>query len=602
MNLELNESGENNKIFLTMEKIEEPFHERDVSALIRKLKGEGDASNLSMEWLAEYMAFDFYEDRSEDGSTWGTYFGPKWSEVNENGIAFESPSIKMVTVDMLDYWASRARQSKHPILKARYSALVWDFSKEITKKSADIEMAQIWIDSVIETAKKDCHKYESDVVQKLKIILGLAIGINDSNRIANAKEAMLSYEFKVEGDHERGLWGFSFDNLLMNKKVKLNCNEKDKILNSLEQRLDRVANFEDKNLFDPHAAEAAATRLAQYYRKHDKYEDMKRVLLKYGKAFEDISNGASGLLAIGWLQKVESIYRDFGLKNEADTLLNVIRERGSDAQKDMKSISATHEISHKDMENYVNAMLEGDMEVATARIAFHYIPKKDEVAEQIKDLAEKYPISFLFPATIQDHNGRTVAQVGSLEDDFDGHVIRQIAQNMQFSSIFLRKVIDKFITKFSITPDSAITELSKCPLFMNDKADIIKAALEAYFGRNHVVAIHLFIPQIEDAIRKLLELCGGTTYKRARNGGYHLKTFDEMLRDDFISKSLGEDASLYFQILYTDPRGWNIRNDVCHGISLPNQFCIPVTDRIFHTLLLLSQVRERKTGSPPARG
>lgn len=407
----------------------------------------------------------------------------------------------------------------------------------------------------------------------------------------------MNYEFKIADDHKRRLWGFSFDNLLMNKKVQISDGEEAKIIEGLEKRLTIVSNFNDKKYFDPHAAEDAATRLAQYYRKQSNPEDIKRVLLKYGNAFEQNSKEASGLLAIGWLQKVESVYRDFGLKSEADDLLNVIRQRGPDAQKDMKAIKVEREISREEMDNYINAMLEGDIDIATAKIAFYHVPKKDEVAEQVKDISKNNPISFLVPAIIQGHDGRTVAKVGSLEDDFDGHVIRQIAQNMQFSSIFLRNVIYRFQDKFSVTPDSAIKELLKSPVFTKEKTEIIKRGLEAYCSGDHIVAVHLFVPQIEDAIRKLLELCGGTTYKRVRNGGYHLKTFGEMLRDELIRESLGEDAALYLQILYTDPRGWNLRNDVCHGISLPNQFCIEVSDRVFHTLLLLGQIREQKKQS-----
>lgn len=166
----------------------EPFFEHSVSGAIRKLRVKNDKSEPPMEWLAEYMAFDFYEDRSEDGSVWGTYFGPMWSSVNEDGTAVEFPSIKSVTENMLDYWDGRARQSKHPILKARYAALVWDFSKEVTNKSANIKMAQIWIDSVIKIAETDCHKYESDVAQKLEKVLSLAIGIKDQPRIEDVKK------------------------------------------------------------------------------------------------------------------------------------------------------------------------------------------------------------------------------------------------------------------------------------------------------------------------------------------------------------------------------------------------------------------------------
>jgi hypothetical protein len=244
------------------------------------------------------------------------------------------------------------------------------------------------------------------------------------------------------------------------------------------------------------------------------------------------------------------------------------------------------------MEEFVNTMIEGTFEEASRRIAFHFIPSKDQTADQLKDTAKKYPLYCLFSKSIQDHNGRTVAYVGSLENDFDGHIMIQIAQNMRFISVFLRNVLGGFRNKFSLSEDIVAAELMKSPVFNPDKIEIITGGLSAYFGGDHIGAIHLLIPQIEDAIRNLLELKGGTTLKQSQSGGYHLKTFDALLRDKEVIDTLGEDAALYFRILYTDPRGWNLRNNVCHGISLPQHFRIQITDRIFHTLLLLGQIRK----------
>ena len=48
--------------------------------------------------------------------------------------------------------------------------------------------------------------------------------------------------------------------------------------------------------------------------------------------------------------------------------------------------------------------------------------------------------------------------------------------------------------------------------------------------------MHLLIPQIENAIRNIIELSGGSTIKSQKgNKGFQLKTFDELLRDsDFV--------------------------------------------------------------------
>ena len=91
---------------------------------------------------------------------------------NEDGTANEYPSITVVNQEILDYWATRAKEAKNPVLKARYADLVWELSKPATGESADVSMAQITIDSNIEIAEKDAHEHEVHVVTKLERALG----------------------------------------------------------------------------------------------------------------------------------------------------------------------------------------------------------------------------------------------------------------------------------------------------------------------------------------------------------------------------------------------------------------------------------------------
>jgi hypothetical protein len=52
-----------------------------------------------------------------------------------------------------------------------------------------------------------------------------------------------------------------------------------------------------------------------------------------------------------------------------------------------------------------------------------------------------------------------------------------------------------------------------------------------------------------------------------------------------------EDWTVYMRVLLTDPRGWNVRNNLCHGMLEPDEISDVVADRIFHVLLMLALVR-----------
>jgi len=131
----------------------------------------------------------------------------------------------------------------------------------------------------------------------------------------------------------------------------------------------------------------------------------------------------------------------------------------------------------------------------------------------------------------------------------------------------------------------------KSPLFEETKQDIIHAGLRAYLNQDYISAIHILVPQIEAAIRTLVELTGGATLRSTRQGGLQLRTLDDLLRDEKVKECFGIDLSFYFRILLTEQRGWNIRNDVCHAISPSGAFSPSTADRIMHVILCLAQVR-----------
>ena len=86
-------------------------------------------------------------------------------------------------------------------------------------------------------------------------------------------------------------------------------------------------------------------------------------------------------------------------------------------------------------------------------------------------------------------------------------------------------------------------------------------------------------------MRNIAELSGHSVFKISRYGGMYLKNLDEILNLDAVIKALGEDTQFYFRVILTDPRGWNMRNRLCHGMMPMQEFGPGISDRIIHILL-----------------
>src|SRR4051812_43378431 len=67
--------------------------------------------------LAEVMAFQMVMTDDQGRSRWGTRFGP-FVELEQGPVAYIFPDIAKIDALVLDYWARRHQETKHPIFKA----------------------------------------------------------------------------------------------------------------------------------------------------------------------------------------------------------------------------------------------------------------------------------------------------------------------------------------------------------------------------------------------------------------------------------------------------------------------------------------------------
>lgn len=557
-----------------------------IKSKLEELRDSDKEEEPCQEWIYEILAFSFRENGTNHKNSWGTYFAPMMIVPTEDGQVLESPSIQLVNEKVISYWTQRFQSTNNSLMQARYAGLVWDFTEKVTEEKPHYSAATTYCQALLKVAKERNHEYEVDIIQKLERALFIATSLKKQDLITSAKEIILDYERFVAEDSKPGLWGFSFDLLIDNKKVILSTEEEKEVIEDLECRLNRLK--------DGTICEKAAERLARYYRSKGLLEECSRVVRTLGKSFKSVASSVDPLTASSLLEHMHRVYTHFNLIDDAENLLKTIRELSAKARNDMKAISHEMKIPLDELEVYIEQILDGNLDEALARVAIHYIPQRNEIEKQLYDLSRIAPIGFLINKHITDEQGRFVATVGSLEEDLDGNVVIQISQNLNISAIFLNAVLDQAIKKFSLDSDKLVNYLFNSPVFDTLQRDFLIKGIQKYFEKDFIIATHLLIPQIEATVRKLVEISGGTVLKRGRGGGFHLITLDDLLRSEQVKQALGEDASLYFRVVLTDQRGWNIRNDVCHGISLQHKCSQVVVERLIHILLVLGLLRHKQ--------
>lgn len=566
------------------------FNEGHINAALNKLQHE-IKENPSIEVLAETMAFNFVEEYNHAKTGWGTYFGPiaVWS--NDDGTASESPSIRLVTSEILEHWERRAYETINPILTARYCGLVYDFSKKIIGKNSTYQITNKYIKSLIEVANGNFGNKPINAYKKLKRALNLSISISNKELIEEAKVAIINYEKRNSEDSKPGLWGYSFDLLINNKKIKLSFDEEKDIIDDLKNIFRRTSNMDLPETFNLWSAENSFKRLSYYFNNRNDNNELKSIIDALILSYESSIKNEEPMKAVNTLEKMFEIYKQHGYKIKAEEILTRIRELGPEVFKNMKKIPLEFTIENQLIEKLISEMLKGESIQVFHRIALHYIPRREQMEKELYDNSKKNPLLYIISKQIQDSKGRTVAKIGSLEDDFEGHLVQQISLNIQLSSFLLEMVIDRAVKENKIDKTKILDYIMLSPIIDKQRFKIIEQSIEALFNNDYIVFLHLVIPQIEEAIRNMVELNGGAVLKQ-KNEVYQLKTFDELLRDEIISINMGQDVALYFRIIFTDQRGLNLRNTILHGITDRKSFTKTTSFRVLHCLLILGLVQE----------
>jgi hypothetical protein len=540
---------------------------------------------------AEESAFSFRP--AEESSPWGTHYGPIFTATKNDGTPLYAPDIAEIDEEVIAHWERRSGESSHPVLRARYADVAWDLKKRAIGKSADVLFAQRAIDAYLDGITAKLYKEPPmHAVEAGRRALELATTIRDGQRAERSKQVLLDlFDAGVESAHV-GIWATLYDALTENKRVALSAGETDRLIRGLEDMLARSATPGGKG-FDPWGAEAAARRLASHYERHAQKDQAERALRVYGSAFEGIAEQASPTLAMAWLQPVYDEFNNRGMKADAARVLAAIAAKGNNVAADLKQVRSSFQISEDQLREFVDEMTKGLPHDALLRVAAHFIPKTGEVKALLQEMLTTAPLMARIGVTriVGDH---FAASAGSVEEDPEGRLIMQLAQHIQIQNLFLNRCFEQLRGNGTLTTDAILAVMDESPVFTADRRVLLQEGLAAYINGDHTKAIHVIIPQIEQALRHLLALMGVPTLKPGRKGLLQLKNLNDIFREPAIKEALGDDLRLYLLTFLADQRGHNIRNSVSHGMAAPELFNQGLADQTLHALLAVSLVRQSK--------
>ncbi len=564
-----------------------PFSELDVLSAINATSAIVSATEESAPFclVAEGLAFHLVENCADREGLWGKYYGPAAIGEDKNGDRIDIPPISAITDDVISYWEERAGSASHPILRARYADLVWEFSSSVRNSASRFRMAQIVVDANLEIALRQLHRVPPIIPIRLRRALDLAISTNDRIRVERVRLAVLS---QLNEPFSRE-WGNLYNELLRNPRSQLANTERDAIIVGLRAQLDDICR-------DPASSITQVSMLtlwlAEVYRRTNQPLNTKIVLDILLNSILDRQSAFPALTLLAHLENLFEVLRRFGFTNEARNLIEKIEEVSMKSRDEMVGFRLEFPLPDVAIHELIQEIVGDSLELALRKLACFFAEDFTEAQKQLRELTQVAPLSYQIRNSHVNERGMATASVLPIEQDNEGHIVQHMGTCMKLCVPILRSTIVSMRAKFSPSVEQLLEVLYQSPLYQENRKPIIRRGLEAYWDdEDFVVSIHLFIPQLEHAIRELAKQMNITTYKEGRRGGFQLRNLDELLRLVELEEALGKRTTVYLRTLLSDQRGWNLRNEISHGIPACNGFTVDVADRLFHALLLLSLVR-----------
>jgi hypothetical protein len=577
-----------------------PFDEHTLSTELHQAVGDSILTPDERKGcVAEIFGLRFQPTDSNDRGPWDSYFGPMTVLERGDGTQVYLPDAADVDVEILQYWGKRSELTKHPILKARYADLAWEFGRFWNRNHSNESpgeppklLARRAADAYLQSVAEGIIENEHQAWRFLNRAIVLALEIKDKTLADKAKTMVFIYHHQQAAFDKLFAW-WQIDDLLWDRKgLRISDTEQQQIIDSLQAVLKRHANIEDAKQFDPHHALAAGDRLARRFRRTGQLGEAVRAIRTAGLALESMAHKAAGLTAIAWLESLLNHYHGLKMMDDASRVEKAIRSRSIEARQSMKRIEIPIEMPQEEIEQWLEQINEGSLDLALARIARGLVSNEDKIRDLLATTAANAPLRAHLPAAIMGPGGFTAATVGSIKDDLSGRMLHQTADLIGMMAPWLYAALDRAKKKHGLDADRLFAYLAQCPFFAPSTHGLLKEGIAAWSAEDFVKAIHVLVPQVEAALREIMQAMGGSVMRpKSEGGGFDAIGMGSVLRSSVFETRFDRDSRLHLRAFYSEPKGINLRNKLAHGLAGQELLGAAVANWVIHSLILIGGMR-----------
>jgi hypothetical protein len=480
------------------------------------------------------------------------------------------------TIEELEFFEEILNDINEPWLKARIADLLW-----LLMRPRKAEHAKTAVNFYI-THDIDDNNWNRGVNDCWERAARLSIQIKAYDRLEEIKKRLF-LAFCSEYPRNKFM-ALRIADLL--DKLKIDSDFKEEVATSLHGKAGSL-----KGDGDFHSARAYFEMAAKKYKQCSNENGWLESLIAIAKCLEleaDSRSDSSSMVANSFYEsaiqayrRIPAKYRDtYRVDEKLTTIRSKITESGQASLDEMVLIKTPG----LDISEIAKLSIEHVQRKHAAEEALMYFtglfggPNYDELTESAKENIQNSLFSSLFGSSHMSRDGRVIAKtpamnLGAGEDDPANQAVlyRQIQQ--QFSSEVqlvvegqILPALRQLVMEHRFTKELMITACHHSPIVPNDRKFLLGYALWLGFDYEFGAAIHLLCPQVEHIVRSQLKEIGVHTSNIDKDGIENENGLSTLMELPEAHQFFGENLSFELKSVFTESFGFNLRNQVAHGL------------------------------------
>ena len=531
---------------------------------------------------------------------------PQSFVINHNYVRRMPNEIDNWTIEQLNYYKWRFDTSTNQQLASRYGDILLDYKGPDKIEGKHIIFAKI-IPMLLEVAKLAISQPEKDyitLIMSFSRSIELCLSFNNADLLQKTVNEIIEFIKNIGSIHDfRWILEQSemLAEVLRNNRIVYTMNATD--IELVMNKLDEARSYW---LFNKNCLlhRTACEDLIIWKRENCAApEEIKVIEKEIGLSYEIEAEDQQGrtdkseIVKAHFLEQALQHYINIGETSKYDDLKNRIKKAYTEAEKtEFKEMRAAVNIPEDEVNSHLELYRkENDLKKIFRMLCIDRNINIDaaETKKDAEDILKKSVLGTLIPVSGVSR-GRKITQSMDYEDKLEAEFRSYYIRSLSFGVNLLLMPIFELLKEKGLTADSIIEIYRNWDFYNPARVELLKTGFQRILDGDYISALHVLVPQFEACLREMFNGAGTATTVIKAGVVQHEQVMTEFLLREEVKKALGEDFHTYICTVMISQDGWNLRNDIAHGLATQNFFNISTALVVFHLFVRLFSYRLNK--------